>query len=76
MKAAKDMTGGERVAWSMSLSNMVRNIIRSYIIERHPDFSREQISQEMIRVIYGEELHEEIFGKKQDSPEEGISLYP
>jgi len=54
------MTGEQRAMISFELSDKARQILIEDIKKQHPEFTSQQVMNEVIRRCYGEELFREI----------------
>lgn len=50
------MTGEQRVALAVKMSEMAREITRDGIRHRHPEYSDEQVKLALFRILVGDEL--------------------
>lgn len=57
----KGLGGPGRVALLASMSDQAREITRSGIRARHPEYSEEQVHQAFSRLILGAELYEQAY---------------
>jgi hypothetical protein len=58
-----------RAAMTLELSDNLRQIVRDGVRYRHPDWDETRVSREVFRIVYGEPLCNEVFGK--DTPSDG-----
>ncbi len=56
MDAYRRMTGVERSAIMFRLNEMARNITAAGIRARHPDYSEQQVSRALLRLLVGDDL--------------------
>ncbi len=52
-----------RLAMTFELSDNVRQIVRDGVRHRHPDWDEACIRREMFRLVYGDPLYTEVFGR-------------
>ena len=56
----RKMTGEQRMEIAFELSDKARQELFADIEKQHPEFTRRQVINEVIRICYGEELFREI----------------
>ena len=50
-----------RAEMTFELSNNLRSIVEAGVILRHPDFDKQQVGQEVLRLMIGETLFRQIY---------------
>jgi hypothetical protein len=60
----RKMTGEQRVEIAFELSDKERQELIRDIEKQHPEFTRRQVINEVVRICYGEELFREIAAAK------------
>jgi hypothetical protein len=60
----RNMTGEQRALISFELSDKARQELISDIKKQHPEFTKRQVMNEVIRRCYGEELYQKIVADK------------
>jgi hypothetical protein len=60
----QNMTGEQRLQIAFELSDKARQELIADIKKQHPEFTRRQVINEIIRKCYGEELYREIAAAK------------
>ena len=58
-----------RAAMTFELSGSLRQIVRDGVRLRHPDWDEAQVKQEVLRIVLGDPLYNEVFGSKQPDDE-------
>ena len=54
---------------TFELSDNLRQIVRDGVRHRHPDWDEDQVKRETFRIVYGERLCGEVFGKGKSADE-------
>jgi hypothetical protein len=47
------MTTAQRLKLALEMSESLRNITRAGLRSRHPEFSADELSRELLRIMYG-----------------------
>lgn len=58
-----------RAAMTFELSDNVRRIVRDGVRHRHPGWDENRVGRETFRIVYGERLCNEVFGKGKSADE-------
>lgn len=58
-----------RAAMTFELSDNLRQIVRDGVRHRHPDWDEAQVKREFLRIVLGDALFNEAFGKNRFSDE-------
>ncbi len=66
MSAFRGMTGSQRPALTLRLSVMTRETIRAGIRKRHIHYNEAQVQRALFKILYGEELFQEVFPSVED----------
>lgn len=54
-----------RAAMTFDLSDNVRQIVLDGVRHRHPDWDETRIRREVFRLVYGDPLYNEVFGRSR-----------
>ncbi len=57
-----------RAAMTFELSDNMRALVKAGVCHRHPDWDDRAVEQEVIRLMIGDELFRQAFGKKPTKP--------
>jgi|GEM_PF-2244880 len=63
----KKLTGEEKILLGCKVFNIVKEKLKSYIGDIHPEWKEEKIQRELFRFFNGEELASLVFDKKRES---------
>jgi hypothetical protein len=58
-----------RAAMAFELSDNVRQIVMDGVRHRHPDWDETRIRREVFRLVYGDPLYNEVFGRSRTCDE-------
>jgi hypothetical protein len=58
-----------RAAMTFELSDNLRQIVRDGVRHHHPDWDEAKVKQEVLRIVLGDRLFDEVFGKSRSSDE-------
>ncbi len=58
-----------RAAMTFELSDNLRQIVKDGVRHHHPDWDEKQVKQEVLRIVLGDRLYKEAFGKSWRSDE-------
>lgn len=58
------MTSEARVRLALEMSESVRNIALDGLRSRRPELTPQELKRELMRIMYGEELYAQVFGKQ------------
>ncbi len=65
VEAHRSMSGAERVALVFEMSEFARELTRTGIRMRHPDWDEQQVADELIRRLHGPELADAVFASRR-----------
>ncbi len=54
---------------TFELSDNLRQIVKDGVRHHHPDWDEKQVKQEVLRIVLGDRLYKEAFGKSWRSDE-------
>jgi hypothetical protein len=54
-----------RAAMALEFSHNLRQIVKDGVRHRHPDWDEGRVQQEALRIVLGDRLYNEAFGKKK-----------
>jgi len=54
--AFRDMSPERRMEITAQMSEEIRSITRAGIVYRHPDYSPDEVSRELLSILFGKEL--------------------
>jgi len=58
-----------RAAMTFELSDGLRQIVKDGVRLRHPDWDEAHVKQEVLRIVLGDHLYNEVFGDKKPADE-------
>jgi hypothetical protein len=58
-----------RAAMTFELSDNLRQIVKDGVRHYHPDWDEMRVKQEVLRIVLGDRLFNEVFGKSRSSDE-------
>jgi pimeloyl-CoA synthetase len=56
-----------RAAMTFELSDNLRQIVKDGVRHRHPDWDEAHVKEEFLRIVLGDRLYDEAYGKSQSS---------
>ncbi len=57
-----------RMAMTFELSDNMRAMVEAGVCDRYPQWGQQAVEHEVLRLMIGDELSGEVFGKDQDCP--------
>jgi pimeloyl-CoA synthetase len=57
-----------RAAMTFELSDNLRQIVKDGVRHRHPDWDEARVKEEFLRIVLGDRLYDEAYGKSQVPP--------
>jgi hypothetical protein len=56
-----------RAAMTFELSDNARALVKAGVRQRHPDWDEARVKEEFLRIVLGDSLYNEAYGKSQPS---------
>ncbi len=69
IEVLRDLGTSGRAAMTLEFSRDLRQIVKDGVRHRHPDWDEARVQQEVLRIVLGNRLYEEAFGKKKPANE-------
>ena len=68
LNVLKKMDISDRAEMTFQLSDNLRSIVESGILQRHPDYSPDQINQAALSLVMDKDIVSQAFGGREVSP--------
>ncbi len=69
LRVLRDLGLSGRAAMTFELSDNLRQVVKDGVRHRHPDWDETRIQREVFRIVLGDRLFHEAFGRSQRSDE-------
>jgi len=69
VEVLRDLGTSGRAAMTLEFSRDLRQIVKDGVRHRHPDWDEARIQQEVLRIVLGDRLYNEVFGNKKRADE-------